>query len=84
VRCTPGDGDLLIGTVGVQLRTTGGAALSAVIGTPPGAPRRPPTAAEFGAKVADCAGSGAARVAALEWDEAPTVVPDLLGASVAV
>ncbi|MBF6619056.1 MAG: MmgE/PrpD family protein [Patulibacter sp.] len=83
VRTVPGDGDLLIGTVGVQLRTTTGAALTAVIGTPPGAPRRPPTDAELAAKIAGCAGSAAADVAALTWDAGPALVPDLLRPRVA-
>jgi 2-methylcitrate dehydratase PrpD len=84
VRRVPGDGDLLIGTVGVQLRTTAGNALTAVIGTPPGAPRLPPTEAEFGAKIADCAGGAAADVAALRWATAGEIVPELLAPRVAV
>lgn len=81
VRQTAGTGDLLAGTVAVQLRTTAGEALTAEVDVPPGAPGRPPTEAELAAKVADCTGADADAVAALTWDTAAGAVPALLGAA---
>jgi 2-methylcitrate dehydratase PrpD len=82
VRRTPGDGDLLVGTVTVALRLAGGEALTATVELPPGAPGRPPSEAELGEKLAACAGSDADVVAGLDWAKAGDAVPRLLGWSV--
>jgi 2-methylcitrate dehydratase PrpD len=77
-RVTPGGDDLLAGSVAVQLSTAAGPAGAAVVEVPPGAPSRPPTEAELARKVADCAGSRADAVAALDWETAAAAVPGLV------
>jgi 2-methylcitrate dehydratase PrpD len=81
VRRTPGEGDLLAGEVGVEVKLRGGESLAATVDLPPGAPGRPPTEAELGEKVAACAGRDGAGVAALNWDTAATALAALLSAS---
>ena len=76
----PGSGDLLAGTVEVELRTTSGSVLMAAVDVPPGAPGRPPTEAELADKVGDCAGAQADAVAGLTWDVAADQVPALVDA----
>jgi 2-methylcitrate dehydratase PrpD len=73
-----GSGDLLTGTVEVELRTTSGAARTGAVEVPPGAPGRPPTDGELANKVADCAGRQADAVAALTWHVAASRVPALV------
>lgn len=78
VRRTAGDGDLLAGEVGVELKLRDGAALGASVDLPPGAPGRPPSEAELGEKLAACGGPDAAAVAALDWETAAVELPALL------
>jgi 2-methylcitrate dehydratase PrpD len=78
VRRTPGGGDLLAGTVGVEVRLAGGDVVAADVELPPGAPGRPPTDAELRDKLADCAGARSDALAALTWEVAAAEVPALL------
>ena len=80
VREAAGSGDLLAGTVEVELRTRTGAVLSAAVKVPPGAPGRPPTEAELADKIGDCAGGQADAVAGLTWDVAASRGPALVDA----
>jgi len=80
VREAAGSGDLLAGTVEVELRTRTGAVLSAAVEVPPGAPGRPPTEAELADKIGDCAGGQADAVAGLTWDVAASRGPALVDA----
>jgi hypothetical protein len=51
---TPGGDGLLAGEVEVEVHTRGGAVLTTSQQYPPGSPDRPPTDADFGAKLSDC------------------------------
>ncbi|WP_017591809.1 MmgE/PrpD family protein [Nocardiopsis potens] len=66
----PGAGGLLEGEVEIEAALRGGGVRTASLRLPPGAPRRPPTAAELDAKIADCAPALAADIAALTWPDA--------------
>jgi 2-methylcitrate dehydratase PrpD len=81
VRRTAEAGDLLAGTVAVELRLAGGEVLAAEVDLPPGAPGRPPTDRELGEKIAGCAGDQAGAVAALTWGAAAAEAPALLAAA---
>jgi 2-methylcitrate dehydratase PrpD len=81
VRETAGGDALLSGTVRVELTQRSGETRAAEVELPPGAPARPPTAAELASKLEDCAGADAATVAALNWETASADVMALMGAS---
>jgi 2-methylcitrate dehydratase PrpD len=53
----PGGDWLLAGEAEIELTLDDGAVLRTAVDVPPGAPQRPPSAAELEAKVADCAGA---------------------------
>lgn len=83
VRRTPEDGDLLVGTVAVEVRLVGGEELHGEVELPPGAPGPPPSETELGEKIAACAGPDANAVAALDWATAAEEVPALLAGTAA-
>ena len=66
---TPGGEDLLAGHVEIEADGR-----TARLDLPPGAPARPPSEEELGAKVADCAGALADEVLALDWALAPALL----------
>ena len=70
---TPGGEDLLAGDVSIEV-SRGCATARTSLELPPGAPSRPPSEEELAAKVADCAGSRAAQVLAVEWRSAPELL----------
>jgi 2-methylcitrate dehydratase PrpD len=70
VDATPGGDWLLAGDVAIEVTLADGATLHAALDLPPGAPGRPPSQAELGAKVVDCAGEQADEVLALDWSSA--------------
>jgi 2-methylcitrate dehydratase PrpD len=74
----PGDGGLLSGEVTVEIRLHDGGRRYAAVTLPPGAPTRPPTESELASKLADCAGSDAAALAALTWERAAVEAPALI------
>jgi 2-methylcitrate dehydratase PrpD len=61
---------LLSGDVEIELALAGGETLRTRLDLPPGAPDRPPSAAELAEKVADCAGAFADEVLAVDWASA--------------
>jgi 2-methylcitrate dehydratase PrpD len=71
-----GDG-LLDGEVQIEVTLDDGSTLHASMAVPPGAPDRPPTEDELRTKVADCAGDLAEDVAALQWDDAVSLLREL-------
>jgi 2-methylcitrate dehydratase PrpD len=72
-----GDG-LLDGEVEIEVTLDDGSVLRTALAVPPGAPDRPPTEEDLGAKVADCAGDLASEVAALRWGEAADFLREML------
>jgi 2-methylcitrate dehydratase PrpD len=66
----PGGDWLLAGDVAIELTLADGSKLHAQIELPPGAPDRPPSAAELADKVADCTGDLADDVLAVDWLDA--------------
>jgi 2-methylcitrate dehydratase PrpD len=74
VDATAGGEDLLAGEVEIEA-----GARIARLDVPPGAPSRPPSEEELGAKVADCAGALADEVLALDWAGAPAVLDEHCG-----
>lgn len=71
---TPGGDGLLDGDVTIELTLDDGTARSTTLALPPGAPERPPTAAELDAKLAACARApeSPAGLASLTWRTAAT------------
>jgi 2-methylcitrate dehydratase PrpD len=69
---TPGGEDLLAGHVEIDADGR-----TARLDLPPGAPARPPSEEELGAKVADCAGPLADQVLALDWTGATALLSGL-------
>jgi 2-methylcitrate dehydratase PrpD len=76
---TPGGEWLLAGTVRVEVTRADGGAAATELELPPGAPGRPPSDAELGAKVADCTGPLADDVMALDWAGAAALLAERLG-----
>ena len=74
VDATPGGDGLLAGDVAIEVTLAGGARRHAQLDLPPGAPDRPPSAAELAEKAADCAGDLADEVLALDWAEAAALL----------
>jgi len=76
VDATPGGDWLLAGEVAIELTLADGSTLHAELDVPPGAPGRPPSEAELGAKVADCAGELADEILALDWSSAASFLSE--------
>jgi 2-methylcitrate dehydratase PrpD len=76
VVATPGGDSLLSRTTAIEVGLDDGSLLHAELDLPPGAPTRPPSAADMQAKVADCAGDLAAEVTALGWSDAAAFLRD--------
>ena len=74
VEATPGGDGLLAGDVEIEAGSR-----TARLDLPPGAPGRPPSEEELGAKVADCAGPLADEVLALDWAGASAVLAEHCG-----
>ena len=74
VDATPGGDGLLAGDVAIEVTLAGGATRHAQLDLPPGAPDRPPSAAELAEKAADCVGDLADEVLALDWAEAAALL----------
>jgi 2-methylcitrate dehydratase PrpD len=74
VDATPGGKGLLAGHVEIEADGR-----TARLDLPPGAPSRPPSAEELGAKVADCAGARAQEVLALDWAGASALLREQRG-----
>jgi 2-methylcitrate dehydratase PrpD len=72
-----GFGGLLAGVVSVEVHT-GSGVMNAQLEVPLGAPSRPASDTALFAKVADCAGADAERVAQLTWADAGNRVPALV------
>jgi 2-methylcitrate dehydratase PrpD len=70
VDAAPGGDGLLAGDVAIELTLADGSNLHAQLDLPPGAPDRPPSAAELADKVADCSGDLADDVLAVDWLDA--------------
>jgi hypothetical protein len=70
VTATGGGDHLLAGEVEIEIRLAGGAVADAALALPPGAPGRPPTDDELGAKLERGAGADAERIADLSWESA--------------
>ena len=66
----PGGTGLLDGTFTAEVLTDGGAAEEISLQYPPGSPQRPPSAAEFQAKLDDCLAGLPVGPAALTWAQA--------------
>jgi 2-methylcitrate dehydratase PrpD len=66
----PGGDGLLDGEAQIEVALDDGSSVRTALAVPPGAPDRPPTHQELGAKIADCAGDLAEDVSALGWGEA--------------
>jgi 2-methylcitrate dehydratase PrpD len=65
---------LLSGDVEIELTLVGGETPRTRLDLPPGAPDRPPSAAELAEKVADCAGALADEVLAVDWPSAAALL----------
>jgi 2-methylcitrate dehydratase PrpD len=74
VEATPGGDGLLAGEVEIEAGSR-----TARLDLPPGAPGRPPSEEELAAKVADCTGSRADEVLALDWAGAPALLEQQCG-----
>jgi 2-methylcitrate dehydratase PrpD len=74
VDALPGGEGLLSGDVEIELALAGGETLRTRLDLPPGAPDRPPSAAELAEKVADCAGALADEVLAVDWPSAAALL----------
>jgi 2-methylcitrate dehydratase PrpD len=80
VDATPGGDWLLAGEVAIELTIVDGSTLTTTLDLPPGAPGRPPSEAELGAKVVDCAGDLADELFALDWSSAASFLRERLPA----
>jgi 2-methylcitrate dehydratase PrpD len=80
VDSTPGGDGLLAGDVAIELTLADGSAVHAGLDLPPGAPGRPPSEAELGAKVADCADELADEILAVDWSSAASFLREHLPA----
>jgi 2-methylcitrate dehydratase PrpD len=80
VDATPGGDGLLSGDVAIELTLADGSTVVARLDLPPGAPGRPPSEAELGAKVADCAGDMADEILGVEWASAASFLRERLPA----
>ncbi len=78
VEAAPGGDWLLAGDVAIELTLADGSQVHAQLDLPPGAPGRPPSAAQLAEKVADCAGDLAEEVLAVDWPEAATLLRERL------
>jgi 2-methylcitrate dehydratase PrpD len=67
----PGGGDLLAGSVEIQVELDSGEVLRSELDYPPGSPQRPPTQEELQHKLAACAPGRGQKLSALSWEEAP-------------
>jgi 2-methylcitrate dehydratase PrpD len=76
VDAAPGGDGLLAGDVAIELTLADGSKLHAQLDLPPGAPDRPPSAAELADKVADCTGELADEVLAVDWLDAGALLRD--------
>jgi 2-methylcitrate dehydratase PrpD len=80
VDATPGGDGLLSGDVAIELVLADGSTLATRLDLPPGAPERPPSEAELGAKVADCADELADEILAVDWSSAASFLRERLPA----
>jgi 2-methylcitrate dehydratase PrpD len=67
VEHTPGTGGLLVGEVDIEIELADGRTLRTTLADPPGAPSRPPTAAEFRDKLTACGEDVPALLANPDW-----------------
>ena len=74
VDATLGGDGLLAGDVAIEVTLADGATRHAQLDLPPGAPDRPPSAAELAEKATDCTGDLADEVLALDWAEAAALL----------
>jgi hypothetical protein len=74
---TPGGEKLLAGEVEIEVSRDGRVERTR-LDLPPGAPSRPPSEEELGAKVADCVGAVAGEVLAVGWETAPALIGEHL------
>ncbi|HUZ21869.1 MAG TPA: MmgE/PrpD family protein, partial [Acidimicrobiales bacterium] len=79
VDAVPGGDSILAGDVEIECALAGGRTASARLEVPPGAPGRPPGAAELTAKLADCGDDVPALLAGITWEAAPELLREQLG-----